>query len=77
METQTVRTVTFLAQYAQIRNFTKHIFKKHRISCHNLFHQGKRGPTMYLTLQEDHNASICGLFFILGQWAQMWKSAQI
>ena len=31
METQTVRTVTFLAQYSQIRNFTKHIFKKHKI----------------------------------------------
>ena len=62
MESQTVRTITFLAQYAQIRNFTKPIFKKHRISCHNLFLLGKRGPTTYLTLKEDQNVSICGLF---------------
>ena len=66
METHTVGTVTFLAEYAEIRNFTKHIFKKHRISCHNLFLLGKRGPTRYLTLQEDHNVSICGLFLF---WA--------
>ena len=51
METQTVRTVTFLAQYAQIRNFTKHIFKKHKIYCHNLFLLDKEGPTRYPTLQ--------------------------
>ena len=63
IETQTVRPVTFLAQYPQIRNFTKHIFKKHMFSCHNLFLLRKRGPTWYLTLQEDHIVSICGLFF--------------
>ena len=67
METQTVRTVTFLAQYAKIRNFTKHIFKKHRVSCHNLFLLGKRGPTRYLTLQEDHNVSVRGLFLFWGR----------
>ena len=57
-----MRTVTFLVQYAQI-NFTKHIFKERRISCHNLFLLGKRETTRYLTLQEDHNVSICGLFY--------------
>ena len=56
-----MRTVTFLAQYGQIRNFTKHIFKNHRTSCHNLFVLGKRGLTRHLTLQEDHNVSICNL----------------
>ena len=76
METQTTRTVTLFAQYAQKRNFTKHIFKKHRISCHNFFLLGKRGPTRYLTLPKDHNVSICGLFLILGQWAQIWESAR-
>ena len=75
METQIVRTVTFLAQHAQIRNLTKLIFKKHRVSCHNLFLLGKRGPARYLTLQEDHSVSIYGLFLILGQWAHIWKSA--
>ena len=57
-----------LAQYAQVRNFTKHIFKKHTISCHNLFLLGKRGSTRYLTLQENHNVSICGvlLFWVIG-----------
>ena len=52
-----------MAQYAQIRNFTKHIFKKHRASCHNLFLLEKRGPTRYLTLQEDRNVPICHLFY--------------
>ena len=75
METQIVSTITFLAQYAQIRNFTKHLFKKHRISCHNLFLLGNRGPTRYLTLQEDHDVSICSPFFILDQCAKIWKSA--
>ena len=58
METQTVSTVTFLAQYAKI-NFT---IKKRRISCHYLFLLNNRGPARYLTPQEDHNVSICGLF---------------
>ena len=67
METQIVRTVTFLAQYAQI------IFKKFCIvgfllvvSCHNLFLLGKRKPTQYLTLQEDHIISIYGIIFYFG-----------
>ena len=60
MKTQIVRTVTFLAQYAQIRNFTK----KYRVSSHNLFLLGKRNPASYLTLKEDHKASIYGPFFI-------------
>ena len=81
METQTVRTVRFLAQYAQIRNLlikqfnnNKTMFKKHRISCHNLFLLGKTGPTRYLTLQENHNVSISGLFYF-GSVGQLWKSA--
>ena len=56
------------------KNFTKHLFKKRRISCHNLFFLGKRGATRYLALQEDHNVSIFGLFYILGQCAQIRKS---
>ena len=65
MKTQIVRTVTFLAQYAQIRNFTK----KYRVSSHNLFLLGKRNPTSYLTLKEDHKASIYDPFLFI------WKSA--
>ena len=42
--------------------YKKLIFKKLRVSCHNLFLLGKRKPTRYLTLQEDHNVSINGLF---------------
>ena len=63
METQIVRTVTFLAQYAQIRNFIKLILKKHGICDHNLFFLGKRKQTKYLTLQEDHNGLIHGCFY--------------
>ena len=49
-------------------NFTKKlIFKKHRVSCHNLF------PTSYVILQEDHNDCLWP-FFILGQWDQTLKS---
>ena len=54
METEIVRTVTFMAQYA---------FKKHRVSCYNLFLLGKAKPARYLTLQEDHNVSIYDLFY--------------
>ena len=43
--------------------YKKHISKKHKISCHNLFLLGKRKPTWYLTLQEDHNVSNYGLFY--------------
>ena len=64
METQIVRTVTNLAQHAQIRNFIKLLFKKHRVSCHNLFLLGKRKPIRYLTLKEDHDISIYGLFYL-------------
>ena len=53
----------------------KLILKKQRVSCHNLFLLGKRKSTRHLTLQEDHNVSVYGLFFILGQWAQILKSA--
>ena len=56
-----MRTVTFLAQYVQIRNYTKLVSKKHRVFCHNLFLLRKRKPTSYLTLQEDHNVSIYDL----------------
>ena len=43
--------------------YIKLIFKKHRISCHNLFLLGNRKPARYLTLQEDHNVSIYGVFY--------------
>ena len=66
METEIVRTVTFMAQYA---------FKKHRVSCYNLFLLGKAKPARYLTLQEDHNVSIYDLFLFCANWAQIWKSA--
>ena len=46
--------------------YKKLIFKKRRVSCHNLFLPGKRKPTRYLTLQEDHNISICSIFLF---WA--------
>ena len=43
--------------------FNKLIFKKLRVSCHNLFLLGKRKPTRYTALQEDHDVSIYGLFY--------------
>ena len=58
-----MRTVAFLAQHAQIVNFTKNLLLRNRISCHNLFLLGKKKPAKYLTLQEDHNVSIYGLFY--------------
>ena len=37
--------------------YKKLTFKKHRLSCYNLFLLGKRKSTRYLTLQEDHKNS--------------------
>ena len=37
--------------------YIKLIFKKHRVSCHNLFLLGRRKPATFLTFQEDHNVS--------------------
>ena len=42
------------------------LFKKSRLSCHNLFLLDTRKPTTYLTLQEDHKISIYCHFFSVG-----------
>ena len=44
------------------------MFKKHRVSCHNVFLQGKRKPTTCLTLQEEHKSNLRPFFSILGWW---------
>ena len=55
--------------------YKKLIPKKHKVSCHNLFLLGKRKPTRYLILQEDHNVSVNGLIFHFGAVGQIRKSA--
>ena len=58
-----MKTYIFGPIFTNKKFFDKLIFKKHSVSCHNLFVLGKGKRTRYSVLQEDHNISIYGFFY--------------